>query len=189
MSPEKLSTFIDGVQAAGATHGVDFAVHGPTGPSQSSHRLSALALRTLGPQAQAAVVEELFRGHFERGRDVSDVSWLVSVGRSVGLREDEVRAVVRCEDTGRELEREVRAAMGGGVVAVPSVLVGGRFRVGGYQSADLFEGVFDKYVREQEQGGPAVTTSTTNTPETQRGPNSDWLRLVTDRTTTGGSTS
>ncbi|KAH6894398.1 thioredoxin-like protein [Thelonectria olida] len=179
MSPEKLDSFINGVQTAGSRHGIAFAVHGQTGPSQSSHRLAALTLRTLGPLAQAAVVEALFRGHFERGMDVSDGTWLVAVGRSVGLQEKDVLKVLRCEDMGRELEREVRGAMSSGVVAVPSVLVGGRFRVGGYQNADLFEGVFDSYVKEQSEGRSAAATTTTTTVEGT--PDSDWLRVVTAR--------
>jgi predicted DsbA family dithiol-disulfide isomerase len=178
MSPEKLDSFINGVQTAGSRHGIAFAVHGPTGPSQSSHRLTALTLRTLGPLAQAQVVEALFRGHFERGMDVSDSTWLVAVGRSVGLQEKDVLKVLRCEDMGRELEGEVRGAMRGGVEAVPSVLVGGRFRVGGYQSADLFEGVFDSYVREQSEGLPMTATAPT---VVHGAPDSDWLRLVNER--------
>ncbi|KAK7421281.1 hypothetical protein QQZ08_009997 [Neonectria magnoliae] len=151
MSPEKLRTFTQGVQTAGSRHGITFAVYGTTGPSQGCHRLMALALRTLGPDAQAAVVESLFRGHFEHGKDVTDQAWLVAVGRGVGLAEDDVLRVLRCEATGLFLEDEVRAAMASGVIAVPSVMVGGRFRVGGYQDTELFEGVFDRLRGETEE--------------------------------------
>ncbi|KAI5464648.1 thioredoxin-like protein [Mariannaea sp. PMI_226] len=195
MSPEKLHSFINGVQAAGTRQGISFAVHGPTGPSQAAHRLSALVLRRLGPAAQGAVVETLYRGHFERGMDVSDTTWLVAVGKAAGLAEEAVLRVLRCDIMGSELEEEVRTAMACGVEAVPSVLVGGRFRVGGYQDADLFEGVFDTYVRERTEDmlAAAAMTMTTNTkttmispittkslPTTKR-PISDWLQIVNDR--------
>ncbi|KPM38788.1 hypothetical protein AK830_g7761 [Neonectria ditissima] len=152
MSPEKLRAFTQGVQTAGARHGITFAVYGSTGPSQGCHRLLALTLRTLGPGAQAAVIESLFRGHFEHGKDVTDKAWLVAVGRSVGLDEADVIRALECEATGMVIEDEVRAAMDSHVIAVPSVMVGGRFRVGGYQEAELFEGVFDRLRREREEG-------------------------------------
>lgn len=151
MSPEKLRTFTQGVQTAGTRHGITFAVHGATGPSQGCNRLLALTLRTLGPGAQAAVVESLFRGHFEHGKDVTDEAWLVAMGRSVGLEEADVGCVLGCEATGLVLEDEVRAAMASGVIAVPSVMVGGRFPVGGYQEAELIEGVFDRLRGERER--------------------------------------
>lgn len=152
MGPEKLRTFIDDVQTAGTRHGINFAVHGCTGASQNCHRLIALTLRTMGPVAQAAVVESIYRGHFENGLDVTDDSWLLSVGRSVGLEPQAVMNALECQTLGRALEDEVRAATAGGVIAVPSVLVGGRYRVAGYQEPSLFEGVFDRLREEREQG-------------------------------------
>ncbi|KAH7157595.1 thioredoxin-like protein [Dactylonectria estremocensis] len=152
MDTEELRTFIDGVQAAGTRHGVDFAARGATGPSQRGHRLVALALRTLGPVAQAAVVESIFRGHFEHGMDVADAKWLLSVGSSVGLEPKAVLSALDCPAMGRMLDDEMAAAKAAGVIAVPSVLIGARFRVAGYQDPDLFEGAFDRLRKEREQG-------------------------------------
>ncbi|KAF7545984.1 hypothetical protein G7Z17_g8751 [Cylindrodendrum hubeiense] len=157
MSPEKLRDFIDNVQKAGNRHGIEFAVHGSTGGSQNCHRLIALTLRTLGPVAQAAVVESLFRGHFENGLDVTDNSWLLSVGRSVGLEPKAMIDVFQCEIIGRMLEEEVLAAAAGGVMAVPSVLVGGKFRVGGYQEPKMFEDLFDRLQDESEGSLPPMS--------------------------------
>ncbi|KAF4470420.1 hypothetical protein FALBO_2670 [Fusarium albosuccineum] len=149
MSPEKLRLFTSRLQTAGARHGVSFSVTGTTGPSQPAQRLLTLALSARGPSVQTAVLDALFRGHFERGFDIADEEWLVAVGRSVGgLDEAAVRAALRSEDAGKALEDEVRSAAVGGVEAVPCVTVQGRFRVGGYQESDIFEGLFDKIRRE-----------------------------------------
>lgn len=68
---------------------------------------------------------------------------------TAGLDDVAVRAVLRSEEAGRMLEDEVRSAAVGGVEAVPCVTVQGRFRVGGYQESDVFEGLFDKIRRER----------------------------------------
>lgn len=149
MSPEKLRVFTSRLQKAGARHGVSFSVTGVTGASQPAHRLLALALSTRGAAAQAALLDALFRGHFEAGADIADEEWLVRVARSTaGLDDVAVRAALRSEEAGRMLEDEVRSAAVGGVEAVPCVTVQGRFRVGGYQESDVFEGLFDKIRRE-----------------------------------------
>ncbi|KAF5012556.1 hypothetical protein FDECE_1380 [Fusarium decemcellulare] len=149
MSPEKLRLFTSRLQTAGARHGVSFSVTGTTGPSQPAQRLLTLALSARGPSVQTAVLDALFRGHFERGFDIADEEWLVAVGKSVGgLDEAAVRTALRSEDAGKALEDEVRSAAVGGVEAVPCVTVQGRFRVGGYQESDIFEGLFDKIRRE-----------------------------------------
>ncbi|KAM0439855.1 hypothetical protein ACHAPT_000952 [Fusarium lateritium] len=149
MSPEKLRVFTSRLQKAGARHGVSFSVTGATGPSQPAHRLLSLALSTRGAAAQAALLDTLFRGHFEAGADIADEEWLVRVARSAaGIDDVAVRAVLRSEEAGRMLEDEVRSAAVGGVEAVPCVTVQGRFRVGGYQEADVFEDLFDKIRRE-----------------------------------------
>jgi predicted DsbA family dithiol-disulfide isomerase len=71
------------------------------------------------------------------------------VGRTVGQLDDtDMRAELLGPEAGKALEEEVRSAAVGGVEAVPCVTVQNRFRVGGYQEADIFEGLFDKIRRE-----------------------------------------
>ncbi|KAF5021067.1 hypothetical protein F66182_6900 [Fusarium sp. NRRL 66182] len=149
MSPEKLRVFTTRLQTLGAQHGISFSVTGKTGPSQPAHRLIALALETRGESAQSDVLDALFRGHFEHGADIADEAWLMHVGRTEGGLEDKaIKAVLQCPDVGKLLEEQVRSAAVGGVEAVPCVTVQKRFRVGGFQEADVFEGLFDKIRRE-----------------------------------------
>ncbi|OBS23737.1 hypothetical protein FPOA_04285 [Fusarium poae] len=149
MSPEKLRLFTSRLQTAGARHGVSFSVTGTTGPSQPALRLATLALQSRGPIVQSAILDALFRGHFEHGEDITNESWLLHVGRTEGkLDDDAMRAALMGPETGKVLEEEVRSAAVGGIEAVPCVTVQDRFRVGGYQAANIFEELFDKIRRE-----------------------------------------
>lgn len=96
--------------------------------------------------AQGSVAEALFRGHFQDGRDISDTDFLVSVGRgAAGLAEGRVRASLVSERTARQVDDDVwHATVVEEVKAVPCVTVLGRWRVGGYQEAEVFENLFNK---------------------------------------------
>ncbi|KAI9151745.1 hypothetical protein HJFPF1_08955 [Paramyrothecium foliicola] len=142
---DKLPDFLSRIDAAGASHGIRFSFDGRTGPSLASHLLITLILQRCGPVAQARVLDRLYAGHFEFGRDITDQEWLVELGRVEGLDPDEVRAVLTSEQAAWLVRREVAAARTEyGVAAVPSVTVQGRYRVGGFQEATVFEDLFER---------------------------------------------
>ena len=155
--PEKYSAVSERINKNGRKYGINFSIYGITGPSQASHLLIAYTLSTLGQEAQSEVVEAIFRGHFEEGRDITDEIFLLEVGARVGLKSDEVRRVVRGEEgfvtricgNASIVEEEVRRAMVMGVRAVPCVTVAERFMVGGFQEERVFEDVFEKARREK----------------------------------------
>ncbi|KAH6605682.1 hypothetical protein Trco_004835 [Trichoderma cornu-damae] len=139
------ANFLSRIQAAGAKHDIAFSIRGVTGNSRSAHRLIAVALQELGPAAQSRVVEQLFQGHFEDGRDLGDEAWLVTVGVAAGVPEAVVRLALEDEDAGRRVDALAEAARDViGVEAVPCVMVQGRYKVGGYQEAHVFESLFEK---------------------------------------------
>ncbi|KAH7312406.1 thioredoxin-like protein [Stachybotrys elegans] len=139
------------LRTAGSKYGVIFSWLGRTGSSRNAHTLSNLVLERLGSAAQARVVEQLFAGHFEHGRDISSQQWLLEVGCQAGLPEEEVRAMLRSDAAARATEWAARRAREQhGVEAVPCMTVQSRFRVGGYQDQDLFETLFEKIKTEKE---------------------------------------
>lgn len=91
-------------------------------------------------------MEQLFRGHFEQGRDITDADWLVQVGeQAAGLDAADVRRVLESDVAGAGVDDEVRSAsVERGVEAVPCVTMQGRYRVGGYQEESVFENLFEK---------------------------------------------
>ncbi|KAF5657812.1 dithiol-disulfide isomerase [Fusarium heterosporum] len=122
MSPEKLRLFTSRLQTAGSRHGVFFSVIGTTGPSQLAHRLLSLTLKTRGTSTQSAVLEALFRGHFEHGADIADEAWLMHIGRTEAKLEDtEMKAALLGPAAQEQLQEDVRSASVGGVEAVPFV--------------------------------------------------------------------
>lgn len=149
--PDKFPAFHSRIQAAGSRNGITFKLGGKTGSSRDSHKLIALANRRLGLAAQNAVVEQLFKGHFEGGRDVSDAAWLRQIGvEDVGLSEAVVESELASAEAGRMVDEEVRTAReDDGVGAVPCVTIQGRLRLGGYQEGDVFEKQFEKILSEK----------------------------------------
>jgi predicted DsbA family dithiol-disulfide isomerase len=140
----------DKIRAAGTQHDITFRLSsGATGSSRNSHKLIALALQQRDPVAQARVVEHLFRGHFEQGRDLTDDEWLVSVGcEAAGLEPEDVRRALGSDLAGLSVDDEVRcASVERGVRAVPCVTMQGRYRVGGYQEQGVFEDLFEKILK------------------------------------------
>lgn len=92
------------------------------------------------------MVEALFQGHFEQGRDLTDESWLVGVGEKAGgLSGKDVKRVLRSEEAGCSVDEEVRSAsVDRQVQAVPCVTMQGWYRVGGYQEEHVFRETFEK---------------------------------------------
>ncbi|KAF4998572.1 hypothetical protein FGRMN_3099 [Fusarium graminum] len=110
MSPEKLRLFTSRLQTAGSRHGVFFSVIGTTGPSQLAHRLLSLTLKTRGTATQSAVLEALFRGHFEHGADIADEAWLMHIGRTEAQLEDtEMKAALLGSAAQEQLQEDVRS--------------------------------------------------------------------------------
>ncbi|KAM0252866.1 hypothetical protein ACHAQJ_007496 [Trichoderma viride] len=137
--------FISRIQVAGAKHDIAFSMRGVTGNTRTGHRLIAIALQELGPVGQSAVVEQLFQGHFEDGRDITDEAWLVTVAVAAGIPEATVRAGLEDEEAGRRVDAIAQAARDAmGIEAVPCVMVQDRYKVGGYQEGHVFESLFEK---------------------------------------------
>ncbi|QUC21113.1 uncharacterized protein UV8b_05356 [Ustilaginoidea virens] len=148
----RFQAHLDRVAAAGARYGVKFSVSGVMGPSRSSQILIANVLRRRGPAAQARVVEALFRAHFLLGQDLSDEDFLVRLGsETAGLPADLVRADLRDGDNGRLVDCQAEEAVEEkGVEAVPCVTVLGKYKVGGFQDAHVFEELFDRIWEENK---------------------------------------
>lgn len=144
-SPADYAEFLNRIQTVGAKQDIAFSIRGRSGPTRNAHKLISLALQEQGPDAQAQVVEQLFQGHFEDGRDITDEDWLVAIGVEAGIPEGRVRLELEDEDAGRRIDAEVEENQQlRGVEAVPCVVVQGKYKVGGYQEAPVFQNLFDK---------------------------------------------
>ncbi len=150
--PDKLRALLDRITAAGRQHGLRFDYGGRIGPTRGAHKLVALAMRRGGRQAQALAVELLMRSGLVDGRDLSDAEVLAQVAAAdgLGLDREDVFLELADDDATRRVDREVEAAREvRGIEAVPCVTVLGRFKVGGFQDAQVFTDLFDKIYDEK----------------------------------------
>lgn len=154
MGPETFPSWRANILSAASPHGLTFSslTTGTTGPSRPSHTLLSLALQQRGPATQSALLDALLRGHFELGKDISDEAWLaeVATGTGTGLDAASVARALASPEAAREVDDEAAAARAERAVeAVPCVTMQGRYRVGGYQDAKVFEDLFEKIYREE----------------------------------------
>lgn len=146
-----------------------FTFAGRTGHTRDSHLLLLLAQRR-HPQATFQALQTwLFRGAWERGRDISDRAFLLEAAREVlGEREADVLAWLDDEARRREVdEMDARAKGEAGVVAVPSYMVQGRYRVGGKQEEQVFLELFERIWRAQKGGEGQEHGDTTSSEDNE----------------------
>lgn len=104
-----------------------------------AHRLLYWAEVTVGPRAQRALKEALFRIHFTDGRSLTDPEVLADAAANAGL--DRARAVeVLADDLyAAEVRAEEALWRSRGISAVPAVVVEGQYLISGGQPAAVFE--------------------------------------------------
>lgn len=110
------------VAEAGRAAGVTFQhnLMQRTPNSLAAHRV----IRMAGAEGvQNEVLEALFRGYFQDGRDVGDVPTLVELAGTGGLQPDAVATLLAGEDQKAEVLAEDLAARSGGISGVPSFLM------------------------------------------------------------------
>ncbi|OIW24908.1 thioredoxin-like protein [Coniochaeta ligniaria NRRL 30616] len=156
---DRVEAFFARLEERGAPLGIRFVWDGRSGSSWDSHKLMLRALdldREGGGEEggrQEALLERLFGGVFEEGRDVSDLGFLARCAVEAGVAgsEEEARGVMGSEEMGRRVEWESAQGRKREIEAVPSYLVQGRYFVGGMQEPEVFEDVFRR-VGEWERG-------------------------------------
>lgn len=168
--PARAAAFLERVNNGAAAVGLSINWDGLCGNTRDSHVLLLLAQklqerrRRRGEEDAAAdddldllreTQDALFRGAFDRGRDVSDRAFLAEVALEVGLCGSEEEVLARLDDAGARAEADAldrRAKEAIGITAVPSYVVQGRYRVGGQQQSEVFLRLFDR-IRLEWAGG------------------------------------
>ncbi|KAI2621949.1 hypothetical protein GGS26DRAFT_600940 [Hypomontagnella submonticulosa] len=101
-----------------------------------------------GPARQLALLHALFEAHHARDTDLSSRASLTAfAAAATGYPASAVRAVVESEDWGRVVDgliADVANPLGLAVRAVPTLVVNGRFVIGGLQSAEFLVGEFER---------------------------------------------
>jgi predicted DsbA family dithiol-disulfide isomerase len=139
----------------GQAEGINFKYGGRTGNTRDSHRLIQLG-KTKGPQMQTRVIEELFTAYFENEKDITTQEVLLEAGMKAGLDEKEAKEWLASDKGGKEVDAEVRDAVGQNISGVPNFVVNDAMEVGGAQDPETFVQIFERL---KKQGGAEQTVS------------------------------
>lgn len=85
---------------------------------------------------QLAVVERLFKGHFEDGQDQSSHEFLTSVAIEPGIDISEAKAWLNSRAGGFEVKEKIRKATMRGVRVVPDINIARRYQIGADYDTD-----------------------------------------------------
>ena len=100
-----------------------------------AHRLIQMAkTKGLGEDAE----EHFFNAYFTEGRDLEDPDLLMTIGKSIGLSEEEVRESQENDDYAFRVNQDLREAQNIGIRGVPFFIFDGKYTVSGAQPTDVF---------------------------------------------------
>jgi predicted DsbA family dithiol-disulfide isomerase len=103
--------------------------------SFDAHRLIQLAkTKGLGDAAE----ERLFSAYFTEGKDFGDHITLVSIGKEIGLAEDDIKSALVSDAYAEKVERDIEEASEIGVQGVPFFVFDRKYAVSGAQPPEYF---------------------------------------------------
>ena len=93
---------------------------------------------------QAAAQERLFAAYFSEGLPISDRATLVALARSVGLDEDEARAMLESDRFAAEVREDELTAARFGISGVPFFVLDRRLGLSGAQPVEVMLGALER---------------------------------------------
>jgi predicted DsbA family dithiol-disulfide isomerase len=146
---------------AGLEYNFDKAV---VANSFDAHKMIQLAkTKGLGDAAE----ERLFHAYFTEGRDFGDTDTLVSLGKDIGLQEDEIREALGSDEYSYKVEQDIQEANDIGVGGVPFFAFNRKYAISGAQPPEYFlqtlqksfeEWTIDHPLNEMNVSGDAICT-------------------------------
>ncbi len=85
-----------------------------------------------------AAEESLFKAYFSEGKDMSDHSTLISIGKEIGLEESEIISALSSEDFSQKVNADIKEANEIGVTGVPFFVFDRKYAVSGAQPKESF---------------------------------------------------
>ena len=129
---------IQTARVAGLEYNFDRAI---VANSFDAHKMIQLAkTKGLGDAAE----ERLFRAYFTEGKDFGDTETLVSLGKEIGLDEEEIRAALESDDYAYLVEQDFQEANEIGVTGVPFFVFNRKYAISGAQPPEYFLQTLEK---------------------------------------------
>jgi predicted DsbA family dithiol-disulfide isomerase len=158
---DRARSLYDTVRAAGAGEAIEFRFDliKRTPSTLLSHRLLRRAM-TQGQQD--TLLELIFRGYFQEGRDIGDKEVLAEMADTVGMDRDKILDYLSGDEDAEVIVAEDTVARRAGINGVPCFIFNGRFALSGAQEPEAFLQMFD-LAREHEaieaEGGAAAASA------------------------------
>ncbi|MEL7189382.1 MAG: DsbA family oxidoreductase [Pseudomonadota bacterium] len=106
--------------------------------TRDCHKLLALALEQLGPDAQTQLKLALFKAHFNERRDLSDRTVLLDIASGIGLHREAAKAALDDPDLEARVIAEERQAWDHNITGVPAMIVNNKFMIPGAQAPEVY---------------------------------------------------
>jgi predicted DsbA family dithiol-disulfide isomerase len=121
--------------------------------SFDAHRLIQLAKeKGLGDAAE----ERLFHAYFTEGKDFGDHDTLISIGKDIGLKEEEIKGALVSDFYAEKVEHDIQEATDIGVQGVPFFVFDRKYAVSGAQPPDHFLQALNQSFGEWKKDIPLV---------------------------------
>ena len=122
--------------------GVEFNLQNAVAANtHDAHRLIKLASKR---GLDSAVLMKLSKAYFEEAKDYSSWDLLISIGKEVGLDEDEIVAMLNSDEYSYEIKQDIQEAGNLGFDTVPTFLMDKRQAIVGSEPVELFLEVLNK---------------------------------------------
>jgi protein disulfide-isomerase len=119
--------------------------------SFDAHRLIQLAkTRGLGDVAE----ERLFRAYFTEGKDFGDFDTLISIGKEIGIPEEDVKSALVSGLYAEKVEQDIREAAEIGAQGVPFFVFDRKYAVSGAQPPEYFLQALNQSYGEWKKANP-----------------------------------
>jgi protein disulfide-isomerase len=109
--------------------------------THDAHRLIKLASKK---GLDSVVLMKLSKAYFEEAKDYSDWDLLISIGKEVGLQEDEIRSMLESDEFSYEIKQDIQEAGNLGFDTVPTFLFDRKQAIIGSEPVQLFLDVLNK---------------------------------------------
>ncbi|KAI9020489.1 thioredoxin-like protein [Hyaloraphidium curvatum] len=123
--------------------GVEYTHEGVTSNTLDAHRLIEWAQET-DKEKRDRLVELLFRAYFEQGRDVGDNEVLLQAVEDSGLDRARAAAILDSDEYERAIDQKMWIHKTRGIVAVPTFVFQGKFRLAGARDVEFFKGLIEQ---------------------------------------------
>ena len=130
--------------------------------TKNAHRLIHLA-KEFGKGGE--MKERLLLAYFSEGKNVDDAATLISIGKEVGLEEQNIKAMLESDQYEQAVDQDVYESRQIGVKGVPFFVLDRKFGISGAQADEVFDQTLAKAWAEYAKENPVLKMAGTTDGE------------------------